>query len=93
MPRFSIVRVRDLVRSVNYVVSLHAAEELEDDNLTILDLENILLTGRIVERQKDRRTREAKTVIRGRIIDDREGEAVVKVNLSGVLYVVTVYLV
>ena len=93
MPRFSIVRVRDLVRSVNYVVSLHAAEELEDDNLTILDLENILLTGRIVERQKDRRTREAKTVIRGRILDGREGEAVVKVNLSGILYVVTVYLV
>jgi hypothetical protein len=92
VPRLSIVRVRDLVRSVNYVVSLHAAEELEDDNLTILDLENILLTGRIVERQKDRGTRETKTVIRGRILDDREGEAVVKVNLSGVLYVVTVYL-
>ena len=93
MSRLSIVRVRDLVRSVNYVVSLHAAEELEDDNLTILDLENILLTGRIVERQKERRTRETKTVIRGRILDDREGEAVVKVNLSGALYVVTVYLV
>ena len=92
MPRLSIVRVRDLVRSVNYVVSLHAAEELEDDNLTILDLENILLTGRIVERQKDRGTRETKTVVRGRSLDDREGEAVVKVNLSGVLYVVTVYL-
>ena len=44
-------------------------------------------------RQKDRTTREAKTVVGGRIIDDREGEAVVKVNLSGVLYVVTVYLV
>jgi hypothetical protein len=91
--RLSIVRVRDLVRSVNYVVSLHAAEELEDDNLTILDLENILLTGRIVERQKDRGTRETKTVIRGRILDGREGEAVVKINLSGVLYVVTIYLV
>jgi len=90
--RLSIVRVRDLVRSVNYVVSLHAAEELEDDNLTILDLENILLTGRVVERQKDRGTRETKTVIRGRILDDREGEAVVKVNLAGILYVVTVYL-
>ena len=93
MLRLSIVRVRDLVRSLNYVVSLHAAEELEDDNLTILDLENILLTGRIVEQQKDRKTRETKTVIRGRILDGREGEAVVKVNLSGVLYVVTVYLV
>ena len=93
MSRLSIIRIRDLVRRLNYVVSLHAAEELEDDNLTILDLENILLTGGIVERQKDRETREAKTIIRGRILDDREGEAVVKVNLSGVLYVITVYLV
>jgi hypothetical protein len=50
VPRLSIIRIRDLVRSLNYVVSLHAAEELEDDNLTILDLENIILTGRIVER-------------------------------------------
>ena len=93
MSRLSIIRIRDLVRRLNYVVSLHAAEELEDDNLTILDLENILLTGGIVERQKDRETREAKTIIRGRILDDREREAVVKVNLSGVLYVITVYLV
>ena len=93
MSRLSITRVRDLVRSLNYVVSLHTAEELEDDNLTILDLENILLTGRIVERQKDRKTRETKTVVRGRTLDEREGEAVVKANLSGVLYVITVYLV
>jgi len=27
---------------LNYVVSIHAAEELEDDNLTILDLESVL---------------------------------------------------
>jgi hypothetical protein len=35
---------------LNYVLSLHAAEELEDDNLTILDLENIIRTGSITER-------------------------------------------
>jgi len=46
----SIARIRALVRSLNYVVSLHAAEELEDDNLTILDLENIILAGSITER-------------------------------------------
>jgi hypothetical protein len=61
----TIARIRDLVRSLNYVVSLHAAEELEDDNLTILDLENIILTGQIVQRQRDAKTREVKNVIRG----------------------------
>ena len=93
MPRLSITRIRDLVRSLNYVVSLHAAEELEDDNLTILDFENIVLTGRIVERQKDRQTHETKIVIQGRTLDGREAEAVVKVGPTGALYVITVYLV
>ncbi len=93
MPQLSISRIRDLVRSLNYVVSLHAAEELEDDNLTILDLENTILTGRIVERQKDRQTRETKVVIHGRILDGREAEAIVKVSPTGALYVITIYLV
>ena len=93
MPRFSITRIRDLVRSLNYVVSIHAAEKLEDDNLTIVDLENVVLTGRIVERQKDRETREPKIVIRGRTIDGRETEAIVKIGLTGILYFITVYLV
>ena len=93
MPRLSITRIRDLIRSLNYVVSLHAAEELEDDNLTILDLENIILTGRIVERQRDRRTRETKVLIRGRSLDEREAEVVVKLGLTGTLYIITVYLV
>ena len=74
-------------------MSLHAAEELEDDNLTILDLENISLTGRIVERQKDRQTRETKIVVRGRTLDSRDAEAVIKVGPTGALYIITVYLV
>jgi hypothetical protein len=80
-----------LIRSLNDVVSLHAAEELEDENLTILDLENTLLAGRIVERQRDRKTREVKVVIRGDTLDGREAEAVVKVDVAGALYVITVY--
>ena len=91
MPRLSITRIRDLVRSLNYVVSIHAAEELEDDNLTILDLENIVLTGRIVERQKDRQARESKFIVRGRTLDARGAEAIVKISLAGILYFVTVY--
>jgi hypothetical protein len=49
----TISRFRQLIRSLNYVVSTHAAEELEDANLSILDLENIVLTGKITERQRD----------------------------------------
>jgi len=63
VPQLTLNRIRDLVRSLNYVVSIHAAEELEDDNLTILDLESVLLTGQIIKRQRDRRTREAEIYV------------------------------
>ena len=50
-----------------------------------------VLTGTIVERQKDHKTDETKIVIRGLALDGREAEAVVKVGLSGILYIITVY--
>ena len=92
MARLSIARVRNLVRSLNYVVSLHAAEELEDDNLTILDLETIVLSGAIVERQRDRHTGETKYVVRGATLAGEEAECVVKIGPNGRLFVITVYL-
>jgi hypothetical protein len=91
VPPLSISRIRNLLRTLRYVVSLHAAEEMEDDGFTVFDLENIILTGRIVERQKDQKTDETKIVIRGLALDGREAETVVKVSLSGILYVITIY--
>jgi Domain of unknown function (DUF4258) len=73
----------------------HAADELEDDDLNILDLENIVLTGKIIERQRDAKTREVKRVIAGVTLDGfstESAETVVKVGLSGKLVVITVYL-
>lgn len=93
MPQLTLNRIRDLVRSLNYVVSIHAAEELEDDNLTILDLESVLLTGQIIKRQRDRRTRESKSVVRGRTLYGFEAEAIVKLGHTGTLFVITIYVV
>jgi hypothetical protein len=93
VPKLTITRFRDLIRTLNYVVSVHAAEELDDDNLTILDLENIILTGEIIERQRDRQTREVKCVIRGFTLDGLEAETIVKIGPTGRLVVITVYLV
>jgi len=87
----TISRLRDSIRSLNYAVSIHAAEELNDDNLTILDLENIILTGAIVERQRDRQTREVKYIVRGNTLSDTPTEAVVKIAPDGNLFVITVY--
>ena len=83
-------RFRQLIRSLSYVVSTHAAEELEDDNLSILDLENIVLTGQITQRQRDVETREVKCVVAGVTLDGSAAEVVVKVGLGGKLVVITV---
>ena len=72
-------------------MSIHAAEELEDDNLTILDFESIILTGAIVERQRDRQTREVKYIVRGHTLSDIPAEAVVKIAPDGNLFAITVY--
>ncbi len=72
------------------MVSIHAAEELDEDNFTILDRENIILTGEIIERQRDRQTREVKCVVRGFALDDLEGEPIVKIGPTGRLVVITV---
>ncbi len=92
MAQVSIARLRHLVRTLGYVVSAHAADELDDDHLSILDLENIILTGRIVQRQRDRTTREVKYLIQGAALDGSAGEVVVKFGRGGRLVVVTVYL-
>jgi Domain of unknown function (DUF4258) len=87
----SITRIRELIRSLQYVVTLHASEELEDDNLSIIDLESIILTGQITERQRDRQTQEVKCIIAGTTLDDDSAEAVVKIGPTGKLVVITVY--
>jgi len=92
MAQTTISHFRHLIRTLNYVVSAHAAEELEDDNLTILDLENIVLTGQIIERQRDAKTREVKCVVSGITLDGSAAEAVVKLGFKGKLVVITIYL-
>jgi hypothetical protein len=92
MAQSTISQFRHLVRTLNYVISTHAAEELEDENLSILDLENIILTGRVKERQRDSQTRETKCVVAGITLDGAAAEAVVKIGVTGRLIVITAYL-
>lgn len=88
----TIAQLRHLIRTLSYVVSTHAADVLDDDNLSILYLENVVLTGSIVERQRDRATRETKYVIRGASLEGISGEVVAKIGRSGQLVIITIYL-
>ncbi len=61
-------QMRDKVRSRQYVMTLHAEEEMSDDELTIFDVERGILTGEIVERQKAVETGEWKYLVKGETV-------------------------
>lgn len=84
-------RIRRLVLERRYIVTLHADDELNADDLTVYDLERIVLTGQIVEKQKDRNTAENKYRISGQTIDGLPAEAVVKIAITDRIVFLTVY--
>ena len=73
-------------------MTTHAEEEMDNDGLTIFDVESVILTGEIVERQRDRRTREPKYLVRGETIAGiRRAVVVGKFGLTDKLVILTVY--
>jgi hypothetical protein len=83
--------MREKIISQQYVMTLHAEEEMYDDNLTIYDIEQGILSGEILERQTDRVTAESKYRIRGATTDGGEVEIIAKLGLTGKLVIITVY--
>ena len=86
-------RMRRLVRSSEYVLTVHGHEAMEDDGLTIFDVERCLLTGRIVERQRDRPRREWKYLVQGEAVDGAVMVVVAEIGPTRRLVILTVYLV
>ena len=83
--------IREKVRLRQYVMTLHAEEEMSDDELTIFDIERCLLTGEIVERQKDSNTGEWKYLVKGQTVADDKIIVVLKISPTGKLVFITVY--
>lgn len=84
--------MRELARSKNYVMTVHAIEEMHEDELTIFDVESTLLTGAIVERQKDPDTGDWKYLVRGRSLDDGALVTIVcRFGPTGKLVIITIY--
>jgi len=86
-------RMRELVRTSRYVMTVHGHEEMEADQLTIFDVEECILRGKIVERQKDRRTGEWKYVVEGKTVSEHDAVVVSRIGPTGKLIIITVYLV
>lgn len=84
--------MRERIRKRQYVMTLHAEEEMDEDGLTIYDVESVILTGEIIEQQRDRKSMDWKYVVRGQTVDDNEAAIVVgKFGPTGQFVIVTVY--
>ena len=84
-------RMREKVRALDYVMTIHAEEEMEDDDLSILDVEHTILTGEIIERQQDQDTGEWKYLVAGNTLAEAPVIVVAKLAFTGKLIIITVY--
>ena len=84
-------QMREKVRNRQYVMTLHAAEEMDDDQLSIFDLESSILTGNIQKRQKDEDTAEWKYVIEGQTLAGDNIVVVAKLSVTKKLVIITVW--
>jgi hypothetical protein len=84
-------RIRALVRQGEYILSIHAENEMADDRFTEQDLEAAILNGRIARRERDRIGR-AKYVIEGTALDRRGMTAVAQFfQTRQLIVIVTAY--
>ena len=68
MPQLIIQRIREKIRLGRYDMTVHAMEEMAEDNLDILDIEHAILGGQVDRLEKDDR-RGTKYVVHGPDVD------------------------
>lgn len=86
----ALEKLRELVRLQAYEISTHANEEMSNDELMAVDVENAILTGRIVKRfTKDVRGTRYEVV--GEACDNRSIAVVCRILRTSRLIVITVY--
>ncbi len=84
--------MRECILGKQYLMTLHAEEEMTDDSLSIFDIEHIILTGSIFERQKDQVSGEWKYLIEGNTIQAGIATVVAKISITGKLVIITVFI-
>lgn len=83
--------LRERVASGRFVVTVHAEEEMTDDDLMVSDVEQVIACGSVRECQRDRATRERKYRVSGTATDGRSVSAVVKLGPTGKVVIITIY--
>ena len=91
MRRSWIERIRERIRLRQYDMTSHAAEEMAEDTLTIVDVEHAVLTGRVAQTRRED-PRGNRYTIEGTAMDDATSAGVVGRFTSSDRYlIVTVY--
>ena len=83
--------MRDAVRLRQYVMTLHAFEEMEDDGFSVYDIERCILNGTIAERQKEAASSEWKYLVHSMTFTNRGISVVAKFSITGKLIIITVF--
>ena len=86
-----LLPMRSKIRTGDYVITLHADEEMDAEELSVFDVERCILTGKIVERQKDKQTGETKYRLLGSMVSGDLMEVLAKLGPTGRLFIITVY--
>ncbi|XGV96515.1 MAG: DUF4258 domain-containing protein [Leptolyngbya sp. BL-A-14] len=91
MPRNDIDRIREKIRLCQYDMSAHAMEEMAEDGLTILDVEEAILSGQVRRVEKDD-PRGTRYVVMGTALDQETTVGVVgRFASTGRYLIITVY--
>lgn len=86
----TLQRMQERVCARLYFVTLHAREDLDEDELTIFDVEQGIQTGEIVARYRDHVTVGYQYLIEGRTVAGDPIVVVGKLSSRGALVLVTV---
>lgn len=84
-------QLRERVRTRQYVMTVHAEDEMDEDGLTIFDVESVILSGKIIERQKDQNTGEWKYLVKGESLAGESIVTVARISPTGKLAFVNVF--
>ena len=90
-PDKTLNNLKACVKENKYIMTLHAEEEMNDDELSIFDIEHAILTGEIIEKQKDHNRDEWKYLVHGKAINSDPITVVVKITATDKMLIITVF--
>lgn len=86
----TIDRLRGLIRDQEYQISIHANEEMSNDELIAVDIESAIFTGKVIKRFT-KEARGTRYEVTGQACDGRPVAVICRIPGNGWLRIVTVF--